>query len=409
MTFIQGFDHTVLPMLKLTSLPAAILVSVWAISSIARRWMHSRKRYSQPVEVVKCANDEKLFPIEPLQGFDWKTNQRRQLRPFKPTYHITMAIKADTPSELITIDEDYLDRIDLRRNLIAEHGKVVHGCTPEGEAAVKEVYVHLLSEYLPTRFPTIFRLSDDKSRCENLATGMTFPTSPTGDMEAALHVLGETIEEDFFLLQQTPEGHRSIAFMCCFPAGFDPSAKLGKTLLEIHAPVPSYEKIGSSMERFFGKAEVGKPVKRTNWSVQTHAELFNSKGNHITGDDVYENDEEVDIKKTFLRIELQTLSRLPKTRALLFSFKTYLYPVKQIKEEGLGHEFADAIDGLTKGNAPGMWKYKSAVRSAGSYYPDLHGFIIIQQVPAIRCRSQASYPGPVTRKGRIQTEDNRYD
>lgn len=29
-------------------------------------------------------------PIEPLHNFDWKNAQRRQLRPFKPTYHITM-------------------------------------------------------------------------------------------------------------------------------------------------------------------------------------------------------------------------------------------------------------------------------------------------------------------------------
>ncbi|KAJ4148961.1 hypothetical protein NW754_000397 [Fusarium falciforme] len=191
---------------------------------------------------------------------------------------------------------------------------------------------------------------------------MSFPTTPMANAEVALRALGETVEEDFFLLQQFPDGHRSVAFMCCFPSGFDPSAKLGKTLQEIHAPVPSYDRIGGSMERFFGKLEVGKGVKRTNWSVQTHAELFNSKGNHITGDDTYEDDQEVDIEKTFLRIELQTLTRLPNTGAILFSFKTYLYPVHQIKEEGIGNAFADAIEGLAKGNAPGMWKYKSAVR-----------------------------------------------
>jgi hypothetical protein len=129
---------------------------------------------------------------------------------------------------------------------------------------VRELYTYLLSEQLPKRFPTIFQLSKDNSMCENLATGMSFPTLPEGNMDAALRVLGETVEEDLFLLQETPEGHRSVAFMCCFPSGFDPSSKLGKTLVEIHAPVPSYEKIGSSMEKFFTKLEVGKSVKRTN-------------------------------------------------------------------------------------------------------------------------------------------------
>ncbi|GKU04293.1 unnamed protein product [Fusarium langsethiae] len=366
MALSQRFDGYLQPFANLILLPVAVLVSAWIVTSIAKQWMQSRKQRSQPVKVEAAAVSEKTSIIEPLHGFDWKTAPRRQLRPFKPTYHITMAIQSNIPSELITIDEDYLDRITQRRSIIATHGSTVHGCIPGGDAAVRELYTYLLSEQLPKRFPTIFQLSQDNSSCMNLATGMSFPTTPQGSTDAALRVLGETIEEDFFLLQQTPDGHQSIAFMCCFPSGFDPSTKLGKTLVEIHAPVPSYEKIGSSMERFFAKLEVGKSVKRTNWSVQTHTELFNCQGNHITGDDTYEHDEDVDIEKTFLRIELQTLTRLPKTSAVLFSFKTYLYPVRQIKEEGLGSAFADAIEGLSKGNAPGMWTYKSAVRWGSS-------------------------------------------
>jgi len=65
--------------------------------------------------------------------------------------------------------------------------------------------------------------------------------------------------------------------------------------------------------------------------------------------------------QTFLRSERQTLHRLPKSRALVFAFKTYLYPIKDIKQEGLGEELASAIDGLRTGNAPGMHFYKRAV------------------------------------------------
>lgn len=57
-------------------------------------------------------------------------------------------------------------------------------------------------------------------------------------------------------------------------------------------------------------------------------------------------------------MELQTLMRLPHTRAIAFSFKTYLYPLSEIKADGEGSALADAIEGLKKGNAPGMWVYK---------------------------------------------------
>ena len=55
------------------------------------------------------------------------------------------------------------------------------------------------------------------------------------------------------------------------------------------------------------------------------------------------------------------LHRLPETKALIFSFKTYLYSLKDIKEEGLGEELAQAIDGLKEGSVPAMHFYKRGV------------------------------------------------
>jgi hypothetical protein len=55
------------------------------------------------------------------------------------------------------------------------------------------------------------------------------------------------------------------------------------------------------------------------------------------------------------------LHRLPQTKALVFSFKTYMYPLKDIKDEGLGEELAQAIDGLKEGSVPAMHFYKRGV------------------------------------------------
>jgi hypothetical protein len=55
------------------------------------------------------------------------------------------------------------------------------------------------------------------------------------------------------------------------------------------------------------------------------------------------------------------LHRLPKTKALVFSFKTYLYPLRDIKEERLGEDLAQAIDGLKEGSVPEMHFYKRGV------------------------------------------------
>ncbi|KAI4869178.1 hypothetical protein F4820DRAFT_43906 [Hypoxylon rubiginosum] len=300
--------------------------------------------------------------IEPLPGFDWETTEPLQFRPFKPIYHITMALKSTTPSDLIAIDRNYLPRIRERQVTMTKHANHALGCLPCGIEAVQEVYAYLLTEYLPARYPTIFS-RDDKS-FHNRVTGISLPLLPPEDPIAALRSLGETVEDDMFFLRETEEGHQCIAFLCCCPSGFDPAAKIGKLLKDIHGPVPSYDKIGPSMERYFSRLEVGKSACRVNWSVTTDSELFNVSGNHVNEGDHVEEDIEIDIDKAQVRMELQTMTRMPKTRAILFSFKTYLCPVKEIKAEGLGVDLANAIEGLRKGNAPGMWVYKGPIRWA---------------------------------------------
>ncbi len=223
-----------------------------------------------------------------------------KLRPFKPTYNITMgnssfsttsipqhevpplthpAIQTTTPSDLITIDNTYLSTITARRATIQSHTSTVLGAIPAGYAPLTELYTYLLGVYLPTRYPSMFALlrspGPDNSNAEilfhNKVTNLQFPLHPTpSDPSVMLRVLGETVEDDLFLLLQDPEEnggeHRSVAVVCCHPSGFDPSTKLGKRLVEIHGPVPSYEKIGRSMERFFERLEVGRGVKRVNVS-----------------------------------------------------------------------------------------------------------------------------------------------
>lgn len=164
------------------------------------------------------------------------------------------------------MDRNYHDRVLDRRQLLAQHPNIVVGTIPSGETAVEEVYSYLVADYLPQRYPTIFTLEEDGKMFRNAVTGKTFPTKAPADPKEALKILVETVEDDFFLLQETPEGHRSVAYICCYCSGFDPSEKLDKLLVEIHEPVPSYHKIGPSMERFFTRVEVGKNVKRVNVS-----------------------------------------------------------------------------------------------------------------------------------------------
>ncbi|KAJ5107965.1 hypothetical protein N7456_004640 [Penicillium angulare] len=256
-------------------------------------------------------------------------------------------IQNETLSNLITVDSQYLDRTTIRRKIVSEYKNTVHGYRPGGEAAVYELYSYTLTHYLPTRFPKLFKVESGKFH--NIVTKKTFSAQPPQDPNECLQILAETIEEDIFLLKETDTTHVCLAFVCCFPTGFDPSAKLGDDLAGIHGPVPHYDKIGPSMERYFRKIMPGQVVRRMNVGIcstvqfvvmlTSHSQdLINVAGNHIKEGDTFVADENVDPSDTFL------------------------YPVENLKKDGSGVELADAIEGLQRGNAPGMHKYKGAIR-----------------------------------------------
>ncbi|KAL4926279.1 heme-dependent oxidative N-demethylase family protein [Aspergillus undulatus] len=218
-----------------------------------------------------------------------------------------------------------------------------------------------------------------------------------------LDTLGTWVDEDFLILLPAPvsvptttptspttsttsqnptpsqeQKYHLQAYTTYYPAGFDTRTKISRPLNEIHGPVPGYaSKLEKSMDRFFARLEVGRAVVRVNWSVMTRGTgLFAAFGGLHDHDHSHSNpqvppgegDGEEDSERinpdtfdgteTFLRCERQTLHRLPKSKALLFGFHTYTYPLSDIKEEGLGEKLATAIEGLEGGSVPGVYGYK---------------------------------------------------
>jgi hypothetical protein len=86
-------------------------------------------------------------------------------------------------------------------------------------------------------------------------------------------------------------------------------------------------RLSKSMNRFFSSLPVEKVVKRSNWSISTTGDLFCLAGSHMSTTDhldqktnLLEEEEDIDMDKTVLRCERQTLHRLPETGALVFAF-----------------------------------------------------------------------------------------
>ncbi|KAJ4412234.1 hypothetical protein N0V91_000703 [Didymella pomorum] len=314
--------------------------------------------------------EDAYYNIEPLNDFDLETEVPIKARPFKPKYHMTMAIENTTFSDLVAMDQTYQERVQIRRDLIKNEHHEVIGSTGKADKAVFELYTWLTTTYLPKRFPTMF--TPTAAGLLNNITKEILPPTPSSATQA-LETLGSHIDSEFLILlpsdAQEDEGkYRLEAFVTCFPSGFRTRSKLGLLLAAIHGPVPHYtQKLERSMDRFFASLPCFKIVKRWNWTISTTGDLFCVSGNHGTPSEFNENEkkekekERINLKTTFLRCERQTLHRLPKSQAVVFAFKTYQYPIAELRDEGSGEALCEAIDGMGKGSAPEMVVYKRQV------------------------------------------------
>ncbi|KZM26362.1 hypothetical protein ST47_g2462 [Ascochyta rabiei] len=349
---------------------ACLLLGAAAITFITSTAREFFKKASQPSAkrrnstITANLAEDVYYNITPLKDFNINAEEPIKARPFKPKFHMTMAIENITLSELVVMDKTYHERIKIRRKLLAEEHHEVLGTNPKATPAVLEIYKWLTHTYLPERFPTLFNLTS--TGLLNKTTQESLPL--TADSAAhALELMGSHINDDFLFLlpSDTPEDagkYRLEAFVTCFPSGFRTRSKLGLVLADIHTPVPHYkQKLELSMDRFFAMLPLGRIVQRWNWTITTSGDLFCRAGSHATPDEAARQSTDVNLRTTFLRCERQTLHRLPESKAIVFTIRTHLYPITDLRDEGSGEALCEAIDGLETGSVPKMAVYKRQV------------------------------------------------
>ena len=158
-----------------------------------------------------------------------------------------------------------MERLALRKYLLAEHPETCIGTSTAANPAIRELYEEVMLDLLPKRFPNMFRIKGDMF-C-NLVTGTRHRISlALQDHASMLRHLAENVEEDFHFM--CPDAQKEFVlqgFVACFPQGFLPSAKVGMSVSEIHKPVPGYEgRLKKGVNRCFEQLERGKSVGRLN-------------------------------------------------------------------------------------------------------------------------------------------------
>ena len=151
------------------------------------------------------------------------------------------------------------------------------------------------------------------------------------------------IQEDLVLMRHSPNGWRLVAASLCFPSAWNLHEKFGKPMHEIHQPVPGFgegTRNAGLIDRMFDNLRLEQPVIRWNWSLYGDAKLY-----HPASDNRMKNrfgDGPI-TGNVIMRLERQTLKKLPKSGDILFTIRIHNNPLEVLETHADGPALARSI------------------------------------------------------------------
>ncbi len=143
-----------------------------------------------------------------------------------------------------------------------------------------------------------------------------------------------------------------VAGVVCSPSRWKLADKMGKNMLRVHAPVSKYaEHVGAAVDTILQRLSVDRPIWRSNWTLEDHPSLFQPVSPDAPLID--------DVSRLWIRIERETLLRLPRTGGILFTIRGFQQPLTDYVKRGVEH--AQALRALVERLPDDVARYKSVL------------------------------------------------
>ncbi|MBD2703503.1 DUF3445 domain-containing protein [Spirosoma sp. BT702] len=252
--------------------------------------------------------------------------------PFGQRYNDKMGTTPLLESDrLVEIDANYVADVTLKRQLLKELPDYYYQALPGNVTAQWEV-LDLVLQNLARVSPESFSLRQDgtcwhwKNHLLDEETTFMFGDETTLPLEP-LDWVGRQVQEDLILL--AGDDATLVAGQLCFANDWSLDEKIGLSFWEIHAPITSIvEPMLRAAQTFMARLPIGRPVWRTNWSVKISNQLdMTSRHTPALKQQLIEQlptlTPDTIGEQLYVRIERQTLTRLPHSGAVLFGIHTY--------------------------------------------------------------------------------------
>jgi hypothetical protein len=244
--------------------------------------------------------------------------------------HTLPGPKGSVYEHMLDIDEHYLCET-AERAMVLEEDPARCLAMPHMEQACWDLLEFVMTHYAQD-YPEHLSFTQQGDQCEwinrPLGIHQTFvmgdaSTLPMPPME----FIGRQMQGDFALLDQRDADLFMDAGVITSPADWSLAFDAGMSFKQWHGPVPLAHEMGifDRVLKYLCAIQVGSPIRRLNWTMTIHPRMDSSPETyHQWGADRTTITPENVGRDVFLRVELQTLVRMPRSHALFFGIRTYL-------------------------------------------------------------------------------------
>jgi hypothetical protein len=239
----------------------------------------------------------------------------------------TIGLRPLDLADWIEVDRHYDAHVAEKRRLYETVPQLVFVEERDTREAQCEVF-GLIAAHLTEHEERLFRTDGQQAAFQaSLAK-----VGGADDTIAPLHAASLLVQEDLILMRQNEAGWRLAAGSLCFPSSWSLTEKFGKVMQDIHQPVPGFgpgSRSADLINRMFDRLH--HPVQRFNWSIQAGDALYHPLSTVARIDRATNRPSKFpDIEsaaRAFIRVERQTLRKLPISRDILFTIRIHLDPI----------------------------------------------------------------------------------
>lgn len=260
------------------------------------------------------------------------------------------------PADWLEPDEHLGIQLAEKTRLLRERMAEVFAEEPGSRAAQTELFDRLAA-YLPARFPELWTGEPGAIRIQPTGDRIVLDAGDPPLLTAAL-----LVQDDLLLLQRDSEGWRLTAGSLCFPSSWVLAEKMGRVLDAIHAPVPDFgpgTRQAQIMARMFDALRPETPMIRWNFSLYGDDRLFHPD---VSGPDQPRFGSGPRAGPVYLRVERQTLRKLPRSGAIAFSIRISIDPLERLERHPDGAEIAAGLADQIRALSPEQLAYKGLTR-----------------------------------------------